>query len=55
MGLLEKAGNISSEDEKPKTKIPKKPEPVIAPEPVKTAKKAKRAEKMKKPEKKVRE
>ena len=55
MGLLEKAGNISSEDEKPETKIPKKPEPVVAPEPVKTAKKAKRAEKKKKREKKTRE
>jgi len=60
MGLLEKAGNISSEDEKPETKIPKKAVPVAAPapvkaaKPVKTAKKAKRAEK-KKPEKKVRE
>ena len=54
MGLLEKAGNISTEDEKPETKIPKKPEPVVAPEPVKTAKKAKRAKK-KKGEKKVRE
>ena len=61
MGLLEKAGNISSEDEKPETKIPKKAVPVAAPapvkaaKPVKTAKKAKRAEKKKKPEKKVRE
>ena len=55
MGLLEKAGNISSEDEKPETKIPKKAVPVAAPAPVKTAKKAKRAEKKKKPEKKTRE
>ena len=54
MGLLEKAGNISTEDEKPVTKIPKKPEPVIAPEPVKTVKKAKRVEKKKKREKKPR-
>jgi hypothetical protein len=55
MGLLEKAGNISTEDEKPVTKIPKKPEPVIAPEPVKTVKKAKPVKKAKRAEKKKRE
>ncbi len=39
MGLLEKAGTISPEDEKPKTKVVGKPEPVAEPEPVKKAKK----------------
>ena len=49
MGLLEKAGNISSEDEKPETKIPKKAVPVAAPAPVKAAKPVKTEKKAKLP------
>ena len=42
MGLLEKAGTISSEEEVPKTKVLTTPDPVPEPEPVKKAKKVKK-------------